>query len=561
MDALARHPNERIKADSDHLRGTLRQSLANDITGALHADDVQVAKFHGFYEQDDRDVRATRVERLLEPMHSFMLRARVPGGVCSSAQWLAIDNISHQLGNGTIRLTTRQTFQFHGILKASLKPLIQGIDAAMLDSIGGCGDVNRNVMCNPLPEQSSVHAEVYDWARRISEALLPATRAWHEIWLDEKPVAGGQGEPLYGDTYLPRKFKTAVAIPPHNDVDIYTNDLGFIAIIENDQLVGFNVTAGGGMGTTHGDRSTYPRLADTLGFVTPDKAIDVARAVLTTQRDYGDRVNRRLARLKYTVDSLGLDAFVDEVQTRAGIRFDPARPVTFTTQGDRYGWHSGSDDTQHLTLYIENGRVADTPAAALMTGLREIARIHQGDFRMTPSQNLIVANVPAAEVERIDALARQYGLLADGHSPTRLDSIACVALPTCPQAMAEAERYFPSLLTEIEALQQKHDIADTPIVIRMTGCPNGCARPFVAEIGLVGKAAGRYNLMLGGDGQGQRINALHRENLTEPALLEELDALFARYAAERTDGESFGDFVVNSGIIRAVVDPRTDYHA
>lgn len=561
MDALARHPNERIKSDSDHLRGTLRESLANDITGALRADDVQIAKFHGFYEQDDRDVRASRVERLLEPMHSFMLRARVPGGVCSTAQWLAIDDISHVLGNGTIRLTTRQTFQFHGILKASLKPLIQRIDAAMLDSIGGCGDVNRNVMCNPAPERSSLHAEVYGWARRISEALLPETRAYHEIWLDETPVAGGESEPLYGDTYLPRKFKTAVAIPPHNDVDLYTNDLGFIAIADGDELLGFNVTAGGGMGTTHGDRTTYPRLADTLGFVTPDQVIDVARAVLTTQRDYGDRVNRRLARLKYTVDSLGLDAFIGEVEQRAGFRLAPARAVEFTSQGDRYGWQACADGTHHLTLYIENGRVADTPQATLMSGLREIARVHTGDFRMTPSQNLIVAGVADADVARIDALARQHGLLADGRSTTRLESIACVALPTCPQAMAEAERYFPSLLSDIETLQQRHGIETTPIVIRMTGCPNGCARPFVAEIGLVGKAPGRYNLMLGGDGQGQRINVLHRENLDEAALLAELDALFARYAAERSGGEGFGDFVVNRGIVRAVSDPRVDFHA
>ncbi len=556
------HENELIKARSRYLRGTLRESIADELTGALAPADAQICKFHGFYEQDDRDLRQERADRFLEPHYDFMLRARLPGGVCTPAQWLAIDGVGRELGNGTIRLTTRQTFQFHGILKRNLKPLIQRINQVMIDSIGGCGDVNRNVLCNPNPVESSLHAEVHGWARRLSEHLLPRTRAYHEIWLDGEPVEGGEPElePIYGETYLPRKFKTAVAVPPHNDVDVYTNDLGFVAIAEGDRLLGFNCLAGGGMGTTHGDTSTYPRLADTLGFVAPDQVLAVAEAVVTTQRDFGDRVSRRHARLKYTIDRMGLDAFKAELERRAGLRFAPARPVTFTDQGDRYGWVHGTDGRCHLSLYLENGRVADLPDAPLMTGLREIAQIHQGDFRITPNQNLIVAGVPARQRKRIESIARAHGLLADGRTPIRLGAIACVALPTCPQAMAEAERYFPSLLDRIEGLAARHGIGDVPLVIRMTGCPNGCARPFVAEVGLVGKAPGRYNLMLGGDGVGLRVNRLFGENLNESEILAALDEVFRRFAAERCPGEGLGDFSIRAGLVKPVLNPVEDYH-
>lgn len=565
------HVNELIKARSRHLRGTLRESLADELTGALDPADAQICKFHGFYEQDDRDHRQERAERFLEPQYDFMLRARLPGGVCTPAQWLAIDGIGQDLGNGSIRLTTRQTFQFHGILKRNLKPLIQRINQAMIDSIGGCGDVNRNVLCNPNPVVSTLHEQVYAWARRLSEHLLPRTRAYHEIWLDGEPLAtAGTGpesevepavEPLYGDTYLPRKFKTAFAIPPHNDVDVYTNDLGFVAIADGDQLLGFNVLAGGGMGTTHGDQTTYPRLADTLGFVTLDQVLAVAQAVVTTQRDHGNRVVRRLARLKYTVDRLGLPALKAEVEGRTGLRFAPARPVTFTDQGDRYGWVQGTDKRWHLTLYIENGRVADRPGATLLTGLRAIARVHRGDFRITPNQNLIVAGVPARQRKAIEALAREHGLIVDGRSPTRLAAIACVSFPTCPQAMAESERYFPELLGKVEALAAGHGLTEVPVVIRMTGCPNGCARPFVAELGLVGKGPGHYNLMLGGDGLGLRLNRLYRSNLNETEILNTLDGLFRRFAAERTPGERLGDFSIRMGLVKPVRNPAEDFHA
>ncbi|MEW8041786.1 MAG: assimilatory sulfite reductase (NADPH) hemoprotein subunit [Candidatus Thiodiazotropha endolucinida] len=554
------NPNELIKADSHYLRGTLVESMADQASGALSPDDAQISKFHGFYQQDDRDRRPERRQQFLEPYYSFMLRARLPGGVSTPRQWLAIDAVGRELGNGSIRLTTRQTFQYHGILKRNLKPLIQRINRVMIDSIGGCGDVNRNVLCNPNPLSSALHAEVYGWARRISEHLLPKTRAYHEIWLDGEPVAGGESETIYGETYLPRKFKTALAIPPHNDVDVYTNDLGFIAIAEGDKLLGFNVLVGGGMGVTHDDSSTFPRLADELGYISPQETLAVAEAVVSVQRDFGDRTSRRHARLKYTIERMGLAAFITDVERRAGVRFKPSRRVLFTSQGDRYGWVEDGQGHWHLTLYVENGRVADTPDASLMSGLREIAGIHQGDFRITPGQNLIVAGVPEGQKATIEGIARRHDLLAEGRSPTRLASIACVALPTCPQAMAEAERFFPELLQTIEEIADRHRIDRQAIVMRMTGCPNGCARPYVAEIGLVGKGPGRYNLHLGGDGIGLRLNRLYRKNLNERELLRTLDELFRIYAGERLPQERFGDFAVRRGLVKPVINPAEDYH-
>jgi sulfite reductase (NADPH) hemoprotein beta-component len=552
---------EQIKRKSHYLRGSLRESLADELTGAIAPEDSQISKFHGFYQQDDRDRRQARREQFLEPYYGFMLRARLPGGVCTPAQWLAIDGLGKTLANGTIRLTTRQSFQYHGILKQDLRPVIQGINQVMIDSIGGCGDVNRNVLCNPNPIESGLHLEVYEWAKRISEHLLPRTRAYHELWLDGEPVAGGEErEPIYGETYLPRKFKTAVAVPPHNDVDVYSNDLGFIAIAKDGHLLGFNVLAGGGMGTTHGDKDTFPRLADELGFVAPEHTLAVAEAVVTTQRDFGERANRRQARLKYTIERMGLAAFRAEVERRAGVALAAARPVRFADQGDRYGWVEGCDDRWHLTLYIESGRIGDSDGHGAMTGLREIARIHQGDFRITPNQNLIVAGVPSAGRAAIEQLAQEHGLLAEGQSPLRRNGLACVALPTCPLAMAEAERYLPDLLSKLERLAQDHGLDDQPLVVRMTGCPNGCARPYLAEVGLVGKAPGRYNLMLGGNGVGTRLTRLYRENLDEAGILAEMDRLLGQFAAQRQCGEGFGDFLVRAGLVRPVINPAEDYH-
>jgi len=561
MTDIKLHANEYIKADSNLLRGTIQEGLQNEITGALYVDDTQLSKFHGFYQQDDRDLRAERQAQKLEPLHSFMLRARVPGGVCSPEQWLDIDKIASSLTmNGSIRLTTRQTFQYHGILKRNLKPLIQALDLSSLDSIAACGDVNRNVMCNPNPVESHLHAETYEWSKQLSEQLLPRTNAYAEIWLDGEKVTGEEAEPMYGTTYLPRKFKIAVAVPPHNDVDVYTNCLGFIAISENGKLVGFNVTVGGGMGATHGDSDTFPRLADELGFVALEDTIEVAKAVITTQRDWGNRSERKLARIKYTVQKHGIDKFRSEVAERSGVTISAPRQIEFTTRGDRFGWVKGSDNKWHLTLYIECGRIKDVPGKEVQTGFRELAKVHQGDFRMTSNQNMIVANVAQADKAKIEAIAVKYGILGERLTLLRKHSIACVSLPTCALGMAEAERYFPEFTDKVDELLTKYGIGDQPIVMRMTGCPNGCARPYAAEIGLVGKGPGRYNLYLGAAFDGTRISKMVLENGNETEILADLDGRFERFSGQRQANENFGDFLVRTDEVKAVLSSARDFH-
>jgi sulfite reductase (NADPH) hemoprotein beta-component len=544
-------PVERIKRDSRGLRGTLIESLADPVTGGLREADTQLIKFHGSYQQDDRDLREERRQQKLEPAYSFMIRTRLPGGICTPAQWLALDAIARQYGNGTLRITTRQAFQIHGVVKTELKATMAAINATLIDTIAACGDVNRNVMASANPVESRAHAEVYEWARRLSEHLKPHTRAYHEIWLDGEKLAGTpEVEPIYGPTYLPRKFKSAIAVPPVNDVDIFSNDLGFIAIIEDGALSGFNLTVGGGLGTSHGESATYPRLADVVGFLEPGQLLTVAEAVVTTQRDFGDRSNRKHARLKYTIDERGLDWFVAELTRRQGFELAPARPFEFTSNADRFGWIEGYDGRWHLTLRIASGRVRDSDQGRYLTGLREIARVHRGDFRLTPNQNLIVANVERGARAFIDALVVRYGLDAYRRTtPLARDALACVALPTCPLAMAEAERYLPSLVRLVEERLDAHGLKDLPLSLRITGCPNGCARPYLAEIGLIGKAPGRYNLYLGGDERGQRLNVLHRENVDESTILAALDEAFGRYATERRPAERFGDFAWRAGLV------------
>ncbi|MEL4295104.1 assimilatory sulfite reductase (NADPH) hemoprotein subunit [Shewanella xiamenensis] len=556
--------NEYLKTDSDYLRGTIKEGLDSSVTGSFSDGDQQLIKFHGFYQQDDRDLRNERKEQKLEPLYSFMLRARVPGGVCTPKQWLGVDEIASTLtSSNSIRLTTRQTFQYHGIPKRNLKTIIQGLDREALDSIAACGDVNRNVMCNPNPVESKLHAQAYEVAKKLSDHLLPHTRAYAEIWLDEEKLLTTEDEtvePVYGKTYLPRKFKMAVAVPPDNDVDVYTNDLGFIAVAENGELVGFNLTAGGGMGSTHGEVETFPRLADDFGFIKTEDVMKFAEAVMTVQRDWGNRTNRKRSRLKYTIVDHGYEKFKAEVEARAGVKFEPKRDVVIGDRGDRYGWVEGVDGKWHLTLFIESGRIKDLPGKSLQTGMREIAKIHKGDFRMTSNQNMIIAGVAPEDKATIEGLARKHGLLGQVLTQTRGHSIACVALPTCPLAMAEAERYFPEFIDHIDALQAKNGISEQAIVVRMTGCPNGCARPFAAEIGLVGKAPGRYNLYLGANFEGTRLNKMYRENIQEAEILAELDALFARYAVERNAGETFGNFTVRTGVVKAVIDAAKDFH-
>ncbi|HEX6636535.1 MAG TPA: assimilatory sulfite reductase (NADPH) hemoprotein subunit [Steroidobacteraceae bacterium] len=540
---------EVIKKASRGLRGTLAESLADPLTGAIRESDTQLIKFHGSYMQDDRDIRAEREHQKLEPAYSFMIRTRLPGGVVTPKQWLALTKIARDYGVGSLRLTTRQAFQIHGVIKKHVKQTMQAMNAALIDSISACGDVNRNVMASVNPVESRLHQEVHQLAIKVSEHLKPKTRAYHEIWLDgEKLVGPAEEEPLYGPVYLPRKFKTGIVVPPHNDVDVFSQDLGYIAIVEGEgesaKLVGFNLTVGGGLGASHGEPQTFPRVGDLIGFLTPDQIFKVSETVLMIQRDYGDRSDRKHARLKYTIADRGVEWFKGELFKRLGYALPPPRPYQFTTQGDRFGWLQGFDGRWHLTLRIESGRVTDRPGAPFLTGLEKIAAVHQGDFRLTPNQNLIIANVPASECMTIDRLVADHGLgKALFSTPVRRDALACVALPTCALAMAESERYLPDFVDKLEGLLAKHGLRDIPLTLRITGCPNGCARPYLAEIALIGRAPGRYALRLGADAVGSRLNVLYRDNIDEASIVTALDELICRYAAEKQGGERFGDFL------------------
>ncbi|MCC2930732.1 assimilatory sulfite reductase (NADPH) hemoprotein subunit [Bacillus sp. LBG-1-113] len=555
---------ERIKEESDYLRGTLKEVMLDRISAGIPDDDNRLMKHHGSYLQDDRDLRNERQKQKLEPAYQFMLRVRMPGGVSTPEQWLVMDDLSQKYGNGTLKLTTRETFQMHGILKWNMKKTIQTIHSALLDTIAACGDVNRNVMCTSNPYQSAIHSEVYEWSKTLSDDLLPRTRAYHEIWLDEERVAGTpdaeEVEPMYGPLYLPRKFKIGIAVPPSNDIDVFSQDLGFIAIVDDGKLIGFNVAIGGGMGMTHGDKATYPQLAKVIGFCRPEQMYDVAEKTITIQRDYGNRSVRKNARFKYTVDRLGLETVKEELENRLGWSLEEAKPYHFDHNGDRYGWVEGIEDKWHFTLFVEGGRITDYDDYKLMTGLREIAKVHTGEFRLTANQNLMIANVSSNKKEEISAIIEQYGL-TDGkhHSALRRSSMACVALPTCGLAMAEAERYLPTLLDKIEEIIDENGLRDQEITIRMTGCPNGCARHALGEIGFIGKAPGKYNMYLGAAFDGSRLSKMYRENIDEADILSELRILLSRYAKEREEGEHFGDFVIRAGIIKATTD-GTNFH-
>ena len=556
--------NERIKEASDYLRGTLAEGIRREITGAISEDDAQLVKFHGMYLQDDRDLRPERTRKKMEKAFAFMVRVRVPGGVLTPAQWLALDRVARDYGSGSVRLTTRQSVQLHGVIKSNLQSTLRAIDSVLLNSIAACGDVNRNVMCNPNPYVSRAHAAALDLAREISDHLTPRTPAYREIWLDGERIAGGEDEvvePIYGKTYLPRKFKIAIAVPPLNDVDVFAHDLGFIAVLDsNGDVQGWNVTAGGGMGMTHGEPDTYPRTADVMGFCARSDALAIAEAVVTVQRDWGDRANRKHARLKYTIEDRGLDAFRAEVERRAGVKLGPAKPFVLTSTGDRYGWTEGEDGRGHLTLFILSGRLRDVGTQAQQpSALRRIAEQHDGDFRITANQNLIVAGVRPERRAAIEEIAASNGLSAPP-SGLRRNAVACVALPTCGLALAESERYLPDLLDALDARLAAHGLSRDDIVIRMTGCPNGCARPYLAEIGLVGKGPGRYNLYLGAAFDGSRLSKLYAEDVDHAAIIRELDPLFAAYAAERKAGEHFGDFVIRAGFVTRTRNGR-DFHA
>jgi sulfite reductase (NADPH) hemoprotein beta-component len=537
--------NEAIKANSRFLRGTIADGLTRVETGSLSDDDQQLTKFHGIYLQDDRDLRAERGRKKMEKAFIFMARLRVPGGVLTPHQWLAAERIALERGNRTLRLTTRQTIQFHGIIKSNLRQAIRGIGDALLDTIAACGDVNRNVIARVNPWESRSHAAVAGLAREIGAHLLPKSRAWHEIWIDGEQIAGGEehDEPIYGRTYMPRKFKIAVALPPHNDVDVFAHDLGLIAIEQNGEIIGYNVVVGGGMGMTHGEPDTFPRTGDVIGFCSPEQAVDVAEKVVTVQRDFGDRSDRKHARLKYTIERMGLDAFRDELSQRLGYALMPARPFAFTDNGDCLGWVQGDDGAWHFTLFIENGRVRD------LAGLHAIAELGIGRFIITPNQNLVLSDIPPDRKHEVAALLEQHGLAAPV-SGLRRNALACVALPTCGLALAESERYLPDLITRLEDELEGVGLEQDDITIRMTGCPNGCSRPYLAEIGLVGRSPGIYNLYLGGSFDGSRMNKLYRRDVDGDAIVSALAPLLRDYAEGRLAGERFGDFTIRAGHIR-----------
>lgn len=557
-----RSKNEVIKENSRLLRGGIADGLSHVETGAIEEDDTQLLKFHGSYMQDDRDVRGERAKKMLEKAFSFMIRLRLPGGHVTPDQWLKLDDIAGTYANGTLRLTTRATFQYHGVIKSNLKRTMQAINAACIDTIAACGDVNRNVMSASHPFLSKAHMEAEGLAKAVSAHLLPRTGAYHEIWLDDEKVieTGGtareESEPIYGTHYLPRKFKAVVAVPPHNDVDIYAHDLGYIAIVEKGEVVGWNVTVGGGMGMTHGETDTFPRTADMLGFCTPEQAVDVGEKVVTVQRDWGNRAVRKNARLKYTIEKHGIDAFRAEVEKRLGYKLGEPRPFTFTSTGDPIGWQQtldgkGADRKWHLTLYVENGRVKDTAEMKLRTALREIAKSGSVDFVVTSNQNLVIANATAKTKPKIEAILEKHGVAISTSSGLRRNAMACVALPTCGLALAESERFLPDLVSKLEDSLDAAGLREEDIVVRMTGCPNGCARPYLAEIGFVGRAPGLYNLYLGAAFDGTRLSKLYAQDVNEEQILKLLDPVIKRYAKERNEGEHFGDFVIRAGLVKA----------
>ncbi|KAI9827245.1 MAG: hypothetical protein M1832_005383 [Thelocarpon impressellum] len=558
--------NEDIKIESNYLRGTIAEGLLDSTTGAISAADQQLTKFHGTYMQDDRDLRDERKAEGLEPAYSFMIRCRLPGGVATPLQWLQMDRISSSYGNETMKLTTRQTFQFHGVIKGKLRPAMRAINQSLMTTIAACGDVNRNVMCSSLPEKSRFHGEVHAASKRISDHLLPSTTAYHEIWLkdddDKKTQVAGDAivdhEPLYGPTYLPRKFKITIAVPPHNDTDVYAHDVGLIAIKGADgHLEGFNVLAGGGMGVTHNNKKTYPRTGSMMGYISAEKVHLACEKIMLVQRDHGDRKNRKHARLKYTIDDMGVAVFNTKVEERLGESFEPARPFKFDSNIDTFGWQKDENGSNHFTCFIENGRVEDTADFPMRTGLREIAKVHKGEFRLTGNQHLILSGVSDEHLPAMKDMMKKYKLDNVRFSGLRLSSSACVAFPTCGLAMAESERYLPELISKLESTLEENGLGQDSIVMRMTGCPNGCARPWLAEVGFVGKAYGAYNMYLGGGYHGQRLNKLYRSSIQEAEILEIMKPLLKRYALERADGERFGDFVIRIGTIKPTTEGRT----
>lgn len=535
--------NEGLKASDPYLAGTIHQALNDPSLDHFTDDDYEYLKFHGVYQQDDRDKRKTGKTYIM------MVRTKFPGGALTADQYLACDRLCGDYGNGTLRITTRQDFQFHGVLKANVRATIKALNEALITTVAACGDVQRNVMAPPTPSVGPLTDEVLAQAKAISDLLTPVTPAYHSIWIDGKALDVDETakqsfvDPLYGKTYLPRKFKVGFAIPPLNDVDVLTNDLAFIAIVENGKLAGYNLAAGGGLGMSHNNPATFPRLADVVGFLEPKDIEPLSRGVVTIHRDFGDRSNRKHARLKYIIHERGVAWFKAELEERSGIKLQPARQFSFTHQGDLLGWHRQSDGRYFLGLFIENGRIADRPGYALRSGLRETIGAFKPQVRLTAAQNILLVNVEEKDIQGIEQKLSGFGVSpSNPFSRTRKASMACPALPTCGLALAESERLLPDILTQVELLLSELRLQDEEIIVRMTGCPNGCARPYTAELALVGKAPGKYQIYLGGNESGTRMNRLYKDSVKIEDLVNELRPLFLKFFQERQPGERFGDF-------------------
>ena len=550
--------NEGIKENSDFLRGTIAESLLDESTGSIPASDAQLTKFHGTYLQDDRDKRMSLIKEKKEKAFSFMIRVRVPGGVCTPDQWIGIDDLSEKFADGTLKLTTRQAFQLHGILKHNLKQTMKEINDTLLDTLAACGDVNRNVMSPANPFESKLHGQALAVAQQIHDHLTPQTSSYAEIWLDGEKTTVGEDEiePIYGKTYLPRKFKIAVALPPRNDVDVFSNCLGFVGIAEGEQIVGYNVLVGGGLGMTHGKVTTFPRLADVIGFCKPEQVVQVAEEVVKIQRDHGDRCDRRHARLKYTIEDRGVEWFKEELNQRLGWSLESVRDFSFESTTDRYGWNKDGEECWSYGLFVEGGRLRGKAKQAV----RKVAEKVDCEFRLTANQNLVIARVSDSAKEDINRFFSDYELMnSERLSALRLNSIACTALPTCSLALAESERYLPILIDELDGIIDELGLREESIAIRSTGCPNGCGRPYLGEIGLVGKAPGKYNLYLGAGFDGMRLNKLYRPAISHEEIIAELRPLLENYSKNRHEGEKFGDFCIRKEYVKETAQ-GSDFH-
>ena len=550
--------NEGIKENSDFLRGTISESLLDDSTGSIPASDAQLTKFHGTYLQDDRDKRMSLIKEKKEKAFSFMIRVRVPGGVCTPKQWIGIDDLSDKFADGTLKLTTRQAFQLHGILKRNLKQTMKEINDTLLDTLAACGDVNRNVMSPANPFESKLHGQALDIAQQIHDHLTPQTSAYAEIWLDGEKTAIGESEvePIYGKTYLPRKFKIAVALPPRNDVDVFSNCLGFVGIPDGEKIIGYNVLVGGGLGMTHGKTATFPRLADVIGFCKPEQVVQVSEEVVKIQRDHGDRSDRRHARLKYTIEDRGVEWFKEELNKRLGWNLEPTKDFYFESTTDRYGWNEDSNGHFTYGLFVEGGRLR----AKAKEAVRLIAEKIDCEFRLTANQNLVIARVSPESKLEIDKIFKEYEVTDSlSLSALRLNSIACTALPTCSLALAESERYLPGLIDELDGIIGELGLRDESIAIRSTGCPNGCGRPYLGEIGLVGKAPGKYNLYLGAGLDGMRLNKLYRPAIPHEEIISELHPVLEDFSKHRLESETFGDFCIRKEYVKET-GQGSDFH-